>query len=195
MYLDVIRHGATSSTQGHRFNDHEHEPLAHEALTSLVGVDFDASKYDRVDASSLRRAVQTAEGLGLTGFMRDARLSERGLGIFRGLTAAQCLHRHREDFEAFNAFEADYCIPGGESRGAHLARVLAWLDDVRKSGAGHALAVTHGGVLDFLRRLGTGEPIHGGAFNGGGLLALSRFDIIGPRLRLISFAEPLTTNL
>jgi probable phosphoglycerate mutase len=195
MYLNVIRHGATSSTQGHRFNDHEHEPLADEALASLAGVDFDASKYDRVDVSSLRRAVQTAEGLGLTDFTLDARLAERGLGIFRGLTAAQCLERHREDFEAFNAFEADYGIPGGESRGAHLARVLAWLDDVRASGAGHALAVTHGGVLDFLRRLGTGAPIHGGAFNGGRLLAVSRFEMIGHRLRLFSFAEPLDANL
>jgi probable phosphoglycerate mutase len=194
MYVDVIRHGATSSTQGLRFNDHEHEPLADEALASLARIDFDASKYDRVDVSSLRRAVQTAEGLGLTGFTLDARLAERGLGIFRGLTAAQCLERHREDFERFNVFEADYRIPGGESRGAHLARVLSWLDDVRASGAKHALAIAHGGVLDFLRRLGSGAPIHGGAFNGGALLALSRFETVGPRLRLLGFAEPLTAN-
>ena len=194
MYLDVIRHGATSSTDGLRFNDHEQEPLTPAALAGLARMRFDASDYDRVDVSSLRRAVQTAEGLGLSGFTADARLAERGLGILRGLTAAQCLKRFRAEFERFNEFDPDYCIPGGESRGAHLARVLAWLEDVRASRARRTLAITHGGVLDFLRRLGAGDPIHGGVFNGGALLARSRFEIIGPDLRLISFAEPLAAG-
>ena len=191
MRLDVVRHGATSSTLGHRFNDHPHEPLAPEAIAALAQIAFDAAPYQRIDVSSLRRAVETAERLGLRGFTLDPRLAERGLGVFQGLTEAECRARHRDDYAAFSAFEPDYCIPQGESRGAHLARVLSWLEDVRTSGATCALAVTHGGVLDFLRRLGTGEAVHGGPFNGGELLGLSRFDVTGTRLRLISFAQPL----
>jgi broad specificity phosphatase PhoE len=191
MLLDVIRHGATASTIGHRFNDHEHEQLAPEAIAALAGIAFNASGYQRIDVSSLRRAVETAEGLGLVGYRLDPRLAERGLGVFQGLTEAECRTRHPADFDAFSAFEPDYCIPGGESRGAHLARVVSWLEDVAHSGADRALAVAHGGVLDFLRRLGTGEPVHGGAFSGGELLSLSRFELDWPTLRLIAFSEPL----
>jgi probable phosphoglycerate mutase len=191
MLLDVIRHGATASTIGHRFNDDPHEPLAPEAIAALAGIAFDASGYERIDVSSLRRAVETAEGLGLVGYRTDPRLAERGLGVFQGLTEAECRARFAADYDAFSAFELDYCIPNGESRGAHLARVLSWLEEVASSGAARALAVAHGGVLDFLRRLGTGEPVHGGAFNGAELLSLSRFELDGPTLRLISFSQPL----
>lgn len=191
MLLDVIRHGATASTLGHRFNDHPHEPLAPEAIAALSAIAFDATGYDRIDVSSLRRAVETAEGLRLAGYRLEPRLAERGLGVFQGLTEAECQARHAADFDAFSVFEADYCIPDGESRGAHLARVLSWLEDVASCGANVALAIAHGGVLDFLRRLGTGAPVHGGPFNGADLLSLSRFELDGPALRLISFSEPL----
>ena len=191
MFLDVIRHGATASTLGHRFNDHPHEPLTPSAITALSEIAFDATGYQRIDVSSLRRAVETAQGLGLVGYRLDPRLAERGLGVFQGLTEAECRARFAADFDAFSAFEPDYCIPEGESRGAHLARVMSWLEDVALCGANRALAIAHGGVLDFLRRLGTGEPAHGGAFSGGELLSLSRFELDWPALRLISFSEPL----
>ena len=64
MLLDVIRHGATASTLGHRFNDDPHEPLAPEAVAALAGIAFDAAGYDRIDVSSLRRAVETGRGRG-----------------------------------------------------------------------------------------------------------------------------------
>ena len=191
MILDLIRHGATASTIGHRFNDHEHEPLADEAIAVLGRLAFDSAAYDRIDVSPLRRAAQTAEGLGLSGFAFDSRLAERGLGVFRGLTEQQCRARFPADIEAFNRFEPGYCIPDGESRGQHLARVLSWLEEASVSGARQALAVTHGGVIDFVRRLGRSEPIHGPPFDGGGLLALSRFEIAWPQVRLLSFAQPL----
>jgi broad specificity phosphatase PhoE len=189
MFLDVIRHGATASTIGQWYPGDE--PLAEEAHAVLAAIAFDASPYDRICVSALRRAVETARGLGLSGFTVDPRLAERGLGILRGLTPAECRARHAADFEAFSAFDADYCIPGGESRGTHLDRVLAWLEETRASGARHALAITHGGVIDFLWRLGRGAPVHGGEFNGGELLSLSRFEVDWPAVRLISFAEPL----
>jgi probable phosphoglycerate mutase len=190
MILDVLRHGATASTEGHRFND-EGEPLLDATIAALAAVDFNASVYDRIDVSSLPRAVQTAEHLRLPRFDVDSRLAERGLGVFQGLTASQCRERFAADLDAFNQFEADYCIPGGESRGAHLGRVLAWLEEVATCGAGRALAITHGGVVDFLKRLGQGQPIHGGSFDGGDLLGLSRFEVTWPGVRLINFSQGL----
>ena len=191
MLLDVIRHGLTPSNLGHRYNDHEHEPLAPEAVATLAALAFDASAYDRVDVSHLRRAVETAERLGLSTFNLEPRLAERGLGVLQGLTQDECRVRFGADYETFLRFDADYCVPEGESRGAHLARIKSWLADVAASDARQALAVTHGGTLDFMRRIARGLPEHGDPFDGGANLARSRFELTSGRLTLIAFAQPL----
>jgi broad specificity phosphatase PhoE len=192
MILDVVRHGVTPSNLGHRFNDSEDEPLAPEAVAELAAITFDASEYDRLFVSHLRRAVETAERLGLPAWTLEPRLAERRLGVFQGLTEAQCRGRHGAAFEAFSRFDADFCIPAGESRGEHLARVQAWLEEVSLGDAGRVLAITHGGVIDFLYRLAEGRPIHGGPFDGGANLARSRFAIEWPAIRLIAFSERLS---
>jgi broad specificity phosphatase PhoE len=191
LLLDVIRHGLTPSNLGHRYNDHEHEPLAPEAVATLASLAFEASSYDRIDVSHLRRAVETAERLGLSAFTLEPRLAERGLGVLQGLTPDACHARFGADYAAFLRFDADYCVPEGESRGAHLARIKAWLADVSASDARHALAITHGGTLDFLRRIALDLPEHGDPFDGGANLARSRFELTDGRLTLIAFAEPL----
>ena len=50
---------------------------------------------------------------------------ERGLGCFQGLTAAECRERHAEAFAAFERYEAEPAIPGGESRGSGGRRLFA----------------------------------------------------------------------
>jgi hypothetical protein len=46
-------------------------------------------------------------------------------------------------------------------------------------------------VVDFLPRIGRGAPIHGPPFDGGGLLAVSRFEVTERNLRLVRFAVPI----
>ncbi|HLI67711.1 MAG TPA: histidine phosphatase family protein [Caulobacteraceae bacterium] len=191
MILHLIRHGASVANLAHRFNP-EDDPLDPDTVRALRAAAFRFEPYDRIYVSPLRRAVQTAEHLGLTGWTLEPRISERGLGVFAGLTAAECRARHAEAFADFSRLEPEPAIPGGESRAAHLERVTAWLADTEASGASRVLAVTHGGVIDFVYRLASGAPLHGGDdIFGGGNLSLSEFEIERGALRVLAFARPL----
>jgi 2,3-bisphosphoglycerate-dependent phosphoglycerate mutase len=190
--LDLIRHGVTLSNLGHRFNDSEDEPLADDALAALAAIKFDASRYDLVFASPLRRAVQTADGLGLRDYVLESRIRERGLGVFQGLTATQCQARYSAEFTRFLTYDADFCIPEGESRRDHLQRVSGWLEEAARSGAQNVLVITHGGTVDFVYRMGIGLPLHGGdSIFGGENLSRSSFRVEWPRVSLIRYDEPL----
>ena len=69
---------------------------------------------------------------------------------------------------------------------------MSWLEHVAGDGADRVLAITHGGVIDFLFRLASGRPLHGGAeVFGGDNLGLSTFDVAWPDVRLIAFTAEL----
>ena len=189
MQLDIIRHGLTVSNQAHRFNDSDDDPLAE----PVTGVTIDPLAYDQVFVSPALRCQETARGLGLTIWRDEPRLLERRLGVFQGLTPDQCREQHGPAFTAFQAFDADFVIPGGESRAQHFQRIGHWLGEVATSGARHVLAVSHGGVVDFLHRLGLGLPLHGGAtIFGGDNLGRSRLEWVDGVWRLLAHSEPLS---
>jgi broad specificity phosphatase PhoE len=192
MILHCIRHGATPSNLAGRFNDAEDEPIDASAAQVLKTLAIGAEAYDRVYVSPMRRCIETAEHLGLRDWTLEPRIAERGLGVFQGLTPNECQALYAEPFDAFQRLEAEPAIPQGESRGAHLARVKAWLEDISRSGSDRVLAITHGGVIDFLYRLSGAHPIHGGErIFGGENLALSSFEIDWPKVRLLAFSEAL----
>src|SRR5579862_2389805 len=126
MILHCLRHGASVANLAHRFNP-EDDPLHESAVVALRSVGPLTAAYDRIYVSPLPRAVQTAEHLGLAGWTLEPRITERRLGIFTGLTAAECAARHAQAFADFQRLEAEPAIPKGESRAEHLARVTAWL--------------------------------------------------------------------
>ena len=196
MIVDCIRHGATASNLANRFSASLDEALTSEEDARLRVIRFDGSSYNQIFVSPLRRCVQTAECLGLSAWVTEPRIAERGLGIFAGLTPEECASRHGAAFEAFLAFDSDYTIPEGESRGAHLARVLSWMEQIAQSGAARVLAITHGGTIDFLYRMAMAQPIHGGDdIFGGSNATLSRFEVEYPALRLVTFAVPLESPI
>jgi broad specificity phosphatase PhoE len=196
MIIDCIRHGATASNLANRFTASLDEALTSEEEARLRVIRFDGSSYDQIFVSPLRRCVQTAECLGLGEWITEPRIAERGLGVFAGLTSDECASRHREAFEAFLAFDADYTIPEGESRGGHLARVLSWLEQIAQCKAARVLAITHGGTIDFLYRMAMAQPIHGGdEIFGGSNATLSRFEVEYPVIRLITFAASLESPI
>jgi probable phosphoglycerate mutase len=195
MLLHCIRHGITASNLAHRFNDSEDEPLLPEEAAALRGALFPTDGYDRVHISPFRRCVETAAALGIRGGVLEPRLGERRLGHFQGLTSVACAALHAESFAAFRRFDADYVIPGGESRAQHLARVLEWLEETYRTASDRVLAVTHGGVIDFLYRIGTGHSLHGGArIFAGDNSSLSSFDVAWPSIELLEFSRPLTSR-
>jgi broad specificity phosphatase PhoE len=193
MILDCIRHGVTASNLEGRFNysgDEDLAPPALEVLASLRAIE--AAHYTRVFVSPMRRAEETARRLGLKDWISEPRLAERGFGRFEGLTTAECAELHSPGFEIAHLMQPHFEIPDGETRAAHWARVQAWLGEVAAQRYERVLAVTHGGVIDFLYRQATGHPLHGsGMLFGGDNLTRSRFELAGGEIRLIAFAEPL----
>lgn len=187
MLLHCIRHGITESNQVGRFNGLVDDPLTEPQRRALLDISFDASRYDAVFCSPLRRAVETAVCLGLERWTPEPRMAERNLGIFQGLTPDECHERYPDEFAIFRTFCGDFVIPNGESRDQNLARILAWLEDA--SSYDRVLAITHGGTIDFLYRLGTGLPIHGGSeiFSAGNA-TLSIFEVDWPDVRLIDYS-------
>lgn len=193
MLLDVIRHGATDTNLAGRFNTVD-EPLAAGESQRLRRVTIPRpDTYSSICVSPLRRCVETANALGLSGYQIDGRLSERSFGIFEDLTPAECRTRYRDEFDAFVRFDAEYRPEGGESRSEHFARFYDWLKEQHEAGLARVLAITHGGTLDFLYRMAKVLPLHGGdqIFSGPNA-ALSTFKITLPEIALMSFGHPLT---
>jgi 2,3-bisphosphoglycerate-dependent phosphoglycerate mutase len=192
LLLHCLRHGATVANLAHRFNP-EDDQLHDDTVAQLRGFSGLAGTYDRTYVSCLPRAVETARLLGLTEWTLEPRIAERGLGAFAGLTAAECQVRYAEAFADFSRLEAEPPIPGGESRAEHLARVLSWLEEA--AALQRVLAVTHGGVIDFLYRMATGRPIHGGPeIFGADNLSLSMFEVRWPDVELLSFSTPIAVE-
>ena len=191
MKVSCLRHGATALNARGVFSGLGSESLLEEQRLSLERVRLEADHYDAIYCSPAVRCKETAHSLRLSSFVEDPRLAERRFGIFDGLTAEQCRLAHPEEFGAFQRFDAEYVIPGGESRAQHFGRVEQWLVEVSKYE--DVLAITHGGTVDFLFRLGTGQPLHGGneIFSGPNA-ALSVFEVVWPTVTPVEHGSVLT---
>jgi probable phosphoglycerate mutase len=151
----LARHGETDWNLDGRFQGWADPPLngtgceqARALAEKLRDVPFDA-----VYSSDLRRAHETAvivadpHGVPV---VTDPGLREIDVGSWSGLTRA----------------EIDERWPGadhhdGETREAHLARVLATVERIARAHHGERiLIVSHGGSLRTLRRHCGGEPVH-----------------------------------
>lgn len=193
MELHCLRHGTTHDNRAHRFNGMRGDGLTEEHLTELSTVSFESADYDVIYCSPLNRCIETAQALKIASWREEKRITERKLGVFEGLTAAQCQEQFPSEFAAFLGFDADFVIPGGESRAEHLARILAWLEEA--SSHNKVLAITHGGTIDFLYRLGSGFELHGGeVIFAGENSALSIFDVNWPNVRLVGFNDELLSR-
>jgi len=112
------------------------------------------------------RAVETAailgHALGLEGEL-DARLRERDLGRWGGLTEAEIAAAFPDELERFRARDPRVRPGGGESRTAFLARVLPALEALAEAAeVGPVAVVTHLGVIRLLapdRRPGNAEVV------------------------------------
>jgi probable phosphoglycerate mutase len=107
-------------------------------------------------SSDLGRAVQTAQEISnLTAheIITDARLRERHLGIFQGLSGEEIKARHPEEYKLHRTLGPDYVIPGGESMKQQVARNIAYLNEIGAKHLGETIVVvTHGGVVSGLFR-------------------------------------------
>ena len=166
------------------------EGLTEDQRRDFRAIDFDATGFDAVYCSPAPRCKETAQCLGLPHHSEEPRLAERHFGIFEGLTVEQCRRLYPAEFEAFLRLDAAFIVPGGESRAQHLERVVEWLGEV--SIYRRVLAVTHGGTIDFLFRLGTGKVVHGGdEVFAGPNAALSVFEVSWPVVSVVEHGVTL----
>lgn len=139
---------------------------------------------DAVVASNLRRARDTAAimaaGLGVGHVEVEARLRERGVGLWTGLTRAEI------DEQWPGALASPTDPPGGERPGDLLVRVLAGVQAVIDAhGDGVVLVVSHGGVIRCLERHLGVEPEPLPNLGGVWLEATPQAMVAGPRLLLL----------
>ena len=161
----AIRHGETQWNSVGRFQGHLNSELNAEGRVQAqaLGARLAAERFDLLLSSDLGRALQTANAIALhTGheITVDARLRERRMGIFQGLTPAEVQERYPEDYAQFKSHDPDYVIPEGESMRQLFQRCVVCFTELARRHAGLTLAtVTHGGVLAMLYRHARAMPL------------------------------------
>lgn len=162
----VVRHGETAWNALGRIQGHLDSPLNEEGLAQalLVGDRLAHESFACLYSSDLGRALQTAQPIADRSgraVQTDVRLRERKLGIFQGLTGAECEFRFPDEYARFRARHPDHAIPGdGESPRQIYDRVSgAFTSLALDNPESCVVVVTHGGVLDALYRLVQGIPL------------------------------------
>jgi broad specificity phosphatase PhoE len=160
----LLRHGRTAWNAERRFQGQADPPLddvgraqAYE-VAALVG----ALSPDVLVSSDAVRAVQTAEPIAeITGLevMVDARLRERSLGHWEGLTRDEVAQRYPDEYADWIAGR-DVSRRGGETRKQVAARALAAFTDL--PGAASSVVVTHSATAMALcsALLGMRQEVH-----------------------------------
>ncbi len=161
----LVRHGETAWNAEGRIQGHCDSPLNEEGLAQalLLGEQLGREAFDFFYSSDLGRALQTAQPIAdRSGKLpaRDPQLRERNLGVFQGLTGAECESRYPRDYERFHRRDPDHVLPQGESIRQFYQRVSEWLEAVARRHAGSRIvAVTHGGALDVAYRFVNGVAL------------------------------------
>ena len=155
-HLILIRHGETEWNVEGRMQGHLDSPLTRsgEQQALAVGERLRDEKFSSLYCSDLGRAQKTAAQIRWpTQVNLDARLRERHLGVFQGLTMEEAQRLHPDEFVQFRSRAPDHVVPGGESRRQVQRRVVAALLERAQAHRGETIVVvTHGGVLDVVYR-------------------------------------------
>ena len=114
-------------------------------------------------ASDLARAWDTAQAIAqasAVGLTAHTGLRERGFGEFEGLTHADIEARWPEHALRWRQRDPHWAAPGGESLAELRDRIRGTVDELALAHVGQQIVlVAHGGVLDALYRLATGQTI------------------------------------
>jgi broad specificity phosphatase PhoE len=153
----LVRHGQTTWNAQGRWQGQLESPLSPLGRRQAAEAARAVGALDAIVASDLTRAADTAaiiaESLGVGPVRLDARLRERDVGEWQGLTRREIEARFPGDLDAWRT------PPGFEHDDDVAARATAALTDLHAVHPGTTvLAVTHGGVIRALARvLGDGD--------------------------------------
>jgi probable phosphoglycerate mutase len=157
--LLLVRHGETDWNRDHRWQGNSDTALNDRGREQTLELAGTLHRPDRIYASDLARARETAEilseRLGVP-VVLDERLRERGFGAWEGLTTPEIEERFAADHARWRAGEG----PGAtdaEAFEAFAERVGAFLDEVLGRHAGEeVLVVAHGGTIRVIHALASG---------------------------------------
>ncbi len=151
--LIVVRHGETAWNADRRMQGHVDVPLSEvgRQQARAVAAHLAAEPIDRIYSSDLQRALATAETIrGRRGIalITDVRLREIHMGTFQGMTQGEAREKHAEAWERFFIHDAEFALPGGQSRAQKQLEIADFMEEVVRDHPGRRLVVvTHGGIL------------------------------------------------
>lgn len=161
--VTLVRHGESTSNVQRRWQGHGDAPLSERGRTQVrrVGARLRDARFDRVIASDLQRAADTAWAIAPDQVELDPSWREVDLGRWEGLTPEEVAARYPDELAALQRGE-DVKLGGAESWADLRDRVhaaLAGLVDAVSDGAS-VLVVAHGGVIHSLTSALTGAWLH-----------------------------------
>ncbi|RZA08125.1 MAG: histidine phosphatase family protein [Proteobacteria bacterium] len=157
MELWVIRHASTSWNEEGRYQGRTDLPLSKKGAAEARAWNFHHGRaFDHVFSSSLKRAAETAEALGLDSHIQKTDLlMEMNLGEWEGLTKEEARARLAPSEIAQDWLGLHHRAPGGESMAEVMERLQTWLQEVPPH-EGNSLVVSHKGTIQALYALATG---------------------------------------
>ena len=159
----AIRHGETAWNVDTRIQGHLDIPLNDTGLWQArrVGAALADEPVSAIYTSDLQRARVTAQAVAdTTGapLTLETGLRERGFGHFEGRTFGEIEAELPDEARRWRQREPDYTPAGGESLTTLRTRIAQTVHRLAARHIGEQMVlVAHGGVLDALYRLATGQ--------------------------------------
>ena len=166
--LLLIRHGETAWNVDTRIQGHTDIALNDTGRwqAQRVGRALADEPKAAVYASDLQRAADTAHAIaqahaeGALPVQLHPGLRERHFGHFEGLSFAEIEARWPDDAQAWRTRVPHWTPQGGESLLQVRERIRATLDDIAAAHLGEQIVlVAHGGILDMVYRLASGQDL------------------------------------
>ena len=145
--LAMLRHAETEWSRDRRIQGRTDVPLSPEGKEKLRVLALPPEwQNSKVISSPLKRCLETASALGLTGVVSDARLAEMSWGEWEGRRIEDLRVEFGDAMHANEARGLDFTPPGGESPRMVFERVRGLLAEIAAAGK-PALAIAHRGVI------------------------------------------------
>lgn len=162
----AIRHGETTWNVDARIQGHLDIPLNATGRWQAQQLGLALAEREPIDviyASDLMRAWETARAVSQatgTPLHPSVGLRERHFGTMQGRTFAEVEAEHPEVALRWRKRDPDWAPEGGESLLMMRERISATLNSLAAAHPGQLIAlVAHGGVMDMLYRLATGQDL------------------------------------
>jgi len=167
--ITAVRHGETAWNAVTRIQGHIDIDLNTRGLQQAqqVGAALADVGITHVYTSDLARARNTAAaiarhaGIAPESVVLVPGLRERGFGVFEGKTHAEIEAEWPEDAQRWRQRLPDWAPQGGETPLQLRERISHTVNNIAVRHPGeHIALVAHGGVLDMLYRLATGQDVN-----------------------------------